>query len=836
MSSTARAPRQLPPSLEPLVELALDLRWTWSHAGDALWSAIDRETWELTQNPWFILQEVRRARLDELADDAAFKNTLRQLRDERQEHLRAQPWCVESVPALAGHTVAYFSMEFGLGAAVPLYAGGLGILAGDYLKAASDLGVPLVGVGILFQEGYFRQSIDADGRQHERYPYNDPSVLPIQPVIGADGTQLRIQLDVTGRKLWIKVWLAQVGRVSLYLLDTNDLLNGPIDRGITAQLYGGGPETRLLQELVLGVGGFRLLEALGLPLSVVHMNEGHAAFAAVECARSFMRRERVTFSAALWATRAGNVFTTHTPVAAGFDRFDPELVSRVLLSPSSSFSDLGIAPKDFLALGRSSGSSDEAFNMAYLALRGSAFVNGVSRRHGEVSRRVFADLFPLWPEREVPIDHVTNGVHVPSWDSRAADALWTQACGKERWRGSVEGHEPIVSGLADDLLWSMRSEQRRELVADARRRLVLQLTRRGTPDAGALAARILDPDILTLGFARRFAEYKRPALLLHDQDRLLRLLNDPARPVQIIVAGKAHPADEPGKEMIAAWIRFARRPEARGRVVFIEDYDIALAERLTQGVDVWINTPRRPMEACGTSGMKVLVNGGLNLSERDGWWAEAYAPDVGWGLGDGNGPTSDADDASALYATLEREVVREFYDRDAQNLPRRWLARIRASTSRLTPQFSANRMLREYLERVYVPAAGRYSRRAADGARLAKDLARWQAGLEAAWSGIRFGALETRAVEGGWSFRVPLSLGAIEVDAVRVELYADPLGESPAVCEPMKERAERGASGTRVFECAIATLRRVSDFTPRVVPFHSEAVLPLELPHLVWQR
>ncbi len=836
MPNTPRAPRELPPSLAPLVELALDLRWTWSHGGDALWRAIDAETWELTRNPWFILQNARRAKLEELADDAAFKSVLQRLCDERQEHLRAQPWCVESVPALAGHTVAYFSMEFGLGEAVPLYAGGLGILAGDYLKAASDLGVPVVAVGILFQEGYFRQSIDADGRQHERYPYNDPATLPIQPVHGADGAPLRVGLDVSGRKLWIKVWLAQVGRVSLYLLDTNDLLNTPADRGITAKLYGGGPETRLLQELVLGVGGFRLLDALGLPVSVVHMNEGHAAFAALERARSFMRRERVTFRAALWATRAGNVFTTHTPVAAGFDRFDPDLVCRILLSSSGCFSGLGIAPADFLGLGRSSGSKDELFNMAYLAVRGSAFVNGVSRLHGEVSRRVFADLFPLWPEREVPIDYVTNGVHVPSWDSRAADALWTEACGKERWRGSVEGHEPIVSELGDELLWSMRSEQRRELVVDARRRLALQLTRRGTPDAEVAAPRVLEPDVLTLGFARRFAEYKRPDLLLRDPERFLRLLNDQARPAQIVVAGKAHPADEQGKEMIAAWIRFARRPEARGRVVFLEDYDIALAERLTQGVDVWINTPRRLWEACGTSGMKVLVNGGLNVSERDGWWAEADAPDVGWGLGGGDAPASDADDANALYTTLEREVVPEFYERDARNLPRRWLARIRASMSRLAPRFSANRMLREYLERVYVPAAGAYTRRAADGARIAVDLARWQAGLEAAWSGIRFGALDVREMNGGWRFRISVSLGGIEVDAVRIELYADGPGESLAVREPMKECAERDAAGTRVFECTIATSRPASDFTPRIVPFHPEARLPLELPLLAWQR
>lgn len=829
-----RLSRDLPPALESLVELALDLRWTWSHAGDSLWRSIDAESWELTRNPWFVLQNARQARLDELAGDPAFNDALRHLGEERYEHLSRHSWCGKCVPSF-DKLVAYFSMEFGLGEAVPLYAGGLGILAGDFLKAASDLGVPVVGVGILFQEGYFRQAIERDGQQHERYPYNDPATLPIQQVRAADGAWLRVPLDVDGRKLWIKVWLARVGRVNLYLLDTNDLLNSPADRGITAKLYGGGSETRILQELVLGVGGFRLLDMLGLDVSVVHMNEGHAAFAVVERARCFMRREQVSFAEALWATRAGNVFTTHTPVAAGFDRFDPALVDRLLLSPCGCFGDLGVEGSDFLALGQRTGSDDEPFNMAYLAARGSAFVNGVSRLHGEVSRRIFAEVFPRWPVHEVPVGHVTNGVHVPSWDSAAADRLWTETCGRERWRGSVETHELLVSSLSDEALWSLRSEQRSGLVAYGRRRLRTQLARGGERDADAVAQRTLDSRVLTLGFARRFAEYKRPDLLLRDPQRLIRLITDEVRPVQIVVAGKAHPADENGKRMIGEWIRFAGRPEVRDRVVFLEDYDITLAEQLTEGVDVWINTPRRPWEACGTSGMKVLVNGGLNLSARDGWWAEADSPDVGWGLGGGDVPPSDDRDAGELYATLEREVVPEFYDRDDQGLPRRWLARIRASMSRLAPQYSANRMLREYLERIYVPAASGYARRTDDGARVAKDLSRWHEDLEAAWSGIRFGGVETSASDGGWSFRATVSLGGVDANAIQVELYADGGGESPMVRVAMKQRPE-SREEELVFECTIATSRPASDFTPRVVPHHPDARLPLELPLITWQR
>lgn len=830
---SAAAPRALPEPLRPLVELALDLRWTWSHAADDLWRALDPETWESTRNAWFVLQNTRAGVLDKLASDGAFLGTLHRLVEERRLHLSATGWCAGCVPSFEDNLVVYFCMEFGLGEAIPLYAGGLGILAGDYLKAVSDLGLPLVGVGILFQEGYFRQMLDADGWQEEGYPYNDPTTLPLMPLRASDGAWMRIPLEVNGRTIWLRAWLVRVGRIRLYLLDANDPLNSPADRAITAKLYGGPPETRLLQELILGIGGWRLIEALGLSPTIAHLNEGHAAFAVVERARSFMLRASVSFAEALLATRAGNVFTTHTPIAAGFDRFEPRLIERNILSARHWFPSLGISPRDFLALGRVRSDDTEPFNVAYLAMRGCAFANGVSRLHGEVSRKIFSDLFPRWPEREVPIDHITNGVHVPSWDSRTADQLWTQACGKERWRGSVEALEPVVAALSDEHLWSLRSEQRGELVVYARRRLAAQLLRRGTKDAESVAAGVLDPSVLTLGFARRFTEYKRPNLLLRDPERLLRLLCRAERPAQLVVAGKAHPADEVGKRMIKEWIQFVQRAEARQRVVFLEDYDIALAEQLTQGVDAWINTPRRPWEACGTSGMKVLVNGGLNLSIRDGWWAEADAPDVGWGLVGVN----DRVDAEQLYSALENEVVPAFYDRDAQGMPRRWLQRIRASMSRLTPRYSANRMLREYLEKMYVPAGAAYRHRSEDRARVARDLACWKQRLEAAWSEIRFGAMDVIArAGGGWRFHVWVSLGNVPLDFVRVELYADPLGDKPAFREVMLPYPA-GEAGLYRFECAVtaASGRPPSDFTPRLLAFHPDARLS-DLPLVLWQR
>ena len=740
--------------------------------------------------------------------------------------------------------VAYFCMEFGLGEALPLYAGGLGVLAGDHLKTASDLGVPLVGIGLLYQEGYFRQMTDGAGWQHEVFTYNDPASMPLRPVRAADGGWLHAALAFPGRTVRLRLWEARVGRVMVYLLDSNDPLNSPVDRGITGKLYDVGSDMRLLQEFVLGIGGWRALEALGLEVDVCHLNEGHAAFAVIERARSFMLRHGVSFEDALWATRAGNVFTTHTPVAAGFDRFERSLVEQYMPYLRDYVTQLGVGLDDILALGRlRPDDATEPFNMAYLAIRGSIATNAVSALHGAVSRRLFAGLFPRWPEAEVPVTHVTNGVHVPTWDSPQADRLWEETCGKACWSGPLESLGAAIAQVPDERLWACRAEARRFLVHVVRSRLARQLGFRGA-EATVItrAAHVFDPNALTLGFARRFATYKRPTLLLRDRDRLVRLLMDDARPVQLVVAGKAHPADAEGKALIREWAQLARDPAVRERVVFLEDYDITLAQELVRGVDVWINTPRRPWEASGTSGMKVLVNGGLNLSERDGWWAEAWEPGVGWAIGDGGTHEDEAawDDLEAeqLYTILEREIVPAFYGRDADGLPRAWIARMRASMAQLAPRFSTGRMMREYVESLYLPATALVRQRVADGGRPARELREWAARLTAAWPSVRFGAVRVEGEGGQWCFTAQVYLGDAEPGDVSVELFANaPDGTgAPFRVEMARVHELPGTTNAALYQAAVAADRPAGDFTPRVVPRHPDVRVPLELPLVTWQR
>ncbi len=638
---------------DSLAELALDMRSSWNHATDQVWRQLDPVLWEITHNPWVVLETVSRDRLEHVLADPAFRGSVDRLVETRRRAVEAPAWFQQAHSESPLSCVAYFSMEFMLSEALPIYSGGLGNVAGDQLKAASDLGVPVIGVGLLYQQGYFRQVIDKDGAQQALFPYNDPGQLPITPLRQANGEWLRLEIALPGYSVWLRAWQVQVGRVKLYLLDSNDAANFPVHRGITSELYGGGPELRLKQELLLGIGGWRLLGALGIQPDVCHLNEGHAAFAVLERARSFMEATGQTFDVALAVTRAGNLFTTHTAVAAGFDRFAPALIEQYLGGYARE--KLDILTRDLLALGRQNpDDASESFNMAYLAVRGSGAVNGVSRLHGKVSRHLFEPLFPHWPQDEVPVGYVTNGVHVPTWDSAPADDLWTEACGKDRWLGTTECLDQNIRRVSDARLWQFRTAASRSLVEYARERLSRQLAASGAlPGAVDEAKHLFDPNALTLGFARRFASYKRPNLLLHDPERLLRLLTDPGRPVQLIIAGKAHPADQAGQALIQAWIRFIRRPETRPHIVFLSDYDMLLTEHLVQGVDVWINTPRRPWEASGTSGMKVLVNGGINLSELDGWWAEAYTPEVGWALGDGlehgDDPAWDALEAEALY-------------------------------------------------------------------------------------------------------------------------------------------------------------------------------------------
>ncbi len=693
---------------DSLAELALDLRWSWNHATDDVWRQLDSALWDFTQNPWVVLQTVSQDKLKTALANPAFRKQVNDRLESKRQAAETPAWFQKSHPQSPLKCVAYFSMEYMLSEALPIYSGGLGNVAGDQLKAASDLGVPVVGVGLLYQQGYFRQVIDKDGAQQALYPYNDPGQLPITPLRQPNGEWLRLEIILPGYSVWLRAWQVQVGRVKLYLLDSNDAANFPAHRGITSELNGGGPELRPAQEMLLGIGGWRLLTALGIKPDVCHLNEGHAAFAVLEHARSFMQETKQPFEVALAATRAGNLFTTHTAVAAGFDRYPPALIEQYLGHYATE--KLGISLHDLLALGRENpNDATESFNMAYLAIRGSGSVNGVSRLHGQVSRQLFAPLFPHWPVDEVPVGYVTNGVHMSTWDS-AADELWTKACGQDRWLGKSEKLEQNLRRVSDETLWQLRLATSKSLMEYARERLARHYAAAGaSSETVEYAKHLFDPNALTLGFARRFATYKRPNLLLHDPERLLRLLSNPQRPVQLIIAGKAHPADLAGQTLIQKWIQFIRRPDVRPHAIFLSDYDMHLTGRLVQGVDVWLNTPRRPWEACGTSGMKVLVNGGINLSELDGWWAEAYTPEVGWALGDGqehgSDPSWDAAEAEALYERLEREVIPEFYTRNEKGIPTDWIARMRESMARLTPRFSANRAVCEYTEKHYLPAA-----------------------------------------------------------------------------------------------------------------------------------
>ncbi len=836
---TRRAPETS--ARDPLTELALDLRCSWNHAADQLWARLEPELWELTHNPWVVLQTTSRKKLESALADPDFRSRMERVLQEKREVEDGSAWFQQEHAGAPLTAAAYFSMEFMLSEALPIYSGGLGNVAGDQLKAASDLGVPVAAVGLLYQQGYFRQMIDAHGSQHALYPFNDPGQLPITPLRDEHGEWLRLPVILPGFQLWIRTWQAQVGRRRLYLLDANDPANLAEYRGITSELYGGGPELRLMQELVLGIGGWRLLRTLGMRPEVCHLNEGHAAFAVLERAHGHMQDSGQPFAVALEITRAGNLFTTHTPVEAGFDRFAPELIEKYLKFYAEER--LRISLEDLMALGRRNPADrTEPFNMAYLAMRGSGAVNGVSRLHGEVSRRIFQPLFARWPRQEVPVGHVTNGVHTPTWDSAAADQLWTAACGKERWNGSLKGVEDTLRAVADVHLWEMRGQARLELVEYARKRLARQLATQGAaPHELAAAARALDPNTLTLGFARRFAVYKRPDLLLRDGERLVRILSNRDLPVQLLVAGKAHPQDTAGQAMIREWNEFVRRPDVWGRAVFLADYDTLLASHLVEGVDVWINTPRRPWEASGTSGMKTLVNGGLNLSELDGWWAEAYAPEVGWSLGDGqehgDDPAWDAAEAEALYELLEREVAPEFYRRDARGIPTAWVARMRESMARLTPEFSANRAVREYTENYYLRAAAAFRDRAANEGALGKDLVRWRDELAQHWDALRFGPVKAEAQDGGLAFEAQVYLDDLNPDSVLVELYAEGRNGEEAIRLPMERGPELvGSVRGYLYTARVAADRPAADYTPRIIPSHPGAFVPLEADEILWQR
>jgi len=742
----------LPEPLRPLRELAYNLWWSWNPDAFNLFRRIDLDLWEeVYHNPVLMLGRVDQRRLEQAAADAGYMAHLNHVMMTLHDYMTAPTWFDEHYSDLKDRLIAYFSAEFGIHECLPTYSGGLGVLAGDHVKSASDLGLPLVGVSLLYRQGYVTQRLSSDGWQIEERPYYDFHQMPITLLKDASGEPLRIDVDIAGSTVTAQVWRCQVGRVQLYLLDADLPVNRQEDRQITYRLYDGDSSMRIRQEILLGIGGIRALQKLNLQPAVCHMNDGHPAFLSLERIRQLMETEGLDFDEAAEIVRASNVFTTHTPVPAGIDTFPIELVREHM---QSYVDQIGCGWERFLALGRQDpGNQNEPFCMAVLALKLAACSNGVSKRHGRVSREMFHKVWPGVPVNEVPIISITNGVHVRSWLSRGMAELFDRYMGPQ-WVDNPVDRE--IWQRVDDIpaaeLWRTHERRRERLVGFVRRRLREQLRRRGAPPAEVKAAdEVLDPEALTIGFARRFAPYKRATLLFRNAERLIRLLTDPQRPMQIIFAGKAHPNDDRGKELIKQVIQWAAKPELRRRIVFIEDYDINVARYLVQGVDVWLNNPMPPHEASGTSGMKVPPNGGINMSVLDGWWPEAHDGENGWAIGDGriysDQEYQDHIDSESIYDLLEKEIIPLFYDRGADGVPRRWVERMKASMRTICPVFNTNRMIAEYTEQLYAPAARRWQLLSAEGYQRTKEIISWRHRVAEGWNEVEVMEVEADAEE-----------------------------------------------------------------------------------------
>jgi starch phosphorylase len=840
----------LPAQLEPLRTLAYNLRWAWNHESIELFRRLDRDLWEATNhNPVLMLGTIDQGKLAAAATDVGFLAHLERVSHNLDSYIETESdWFSRTHGAMDNPLVAYFSAEFGVTECLSIFAGGLGVLAGDHLKSASDLGIPLVGVGLLYQQGYLRQYLNEAGWQQEVYEDNDFHNLPLALERQPDGTPLTVEVGYPGRKVTAQVWRVRVGRVSLYLLDTNIPANHREDRDITHQLYGGGLEMRIEQEIMLGIGGYRALEALGLQPTVYHINEGHAAFLALERVRRLMEIHGLSFAEAREAASAGAVFTTHTPVAAGHDYFPPELVERYF---ANYVRGLSLSLDEFLALGRENPTDQsERFCMTVLALRLAARTNGVARLHGVVSRHMWQGLWPEVPEDEIPIVHNTNGVHFPSWISRDMKVLYDRYLGP-RWRDEPADQSvwQLAERISAEELWRTHERRRERLVSFARRRLRAQLERRGASQTQVQAAdEVLNPEALTIGFARRFAPYKRATLFLRDPERLAHILTNPDRPVQVIFGGKAHPRNDPGKELIRQIVDLARQERFRRHVVFLEDYDMSVARYLVQGADVWLNTPLRPREASGTSGMKATANGVLNLSILDGWWDEAYQPEVGWAIGRGetydDREYQDQVEAEALYDLLERDVVPLFYDRGANGLPRHWIGHMKASIGALSYFFNTHRMVQEYTERFYLPGAERYWQLAADDMARAKALAAWKTRVRKSWDQVRVGKVEAEPftelqVGDGLHVRTQVHLGSLTPDDVRVELYlgrVDAGGELVRAEATAMQPINEAKAGDCLFEATDVRCLASGQhgYTVRVLPHHPDLTTPFLPGLIVW--
>ena len=842
----------LPERLTPLRELAYNLRFSWEPDTKALFETLDAGLWESTDNnPAKVLGLVAQSRLTELAGDAVFLAEMDRVHADFTHYMADGGWW--------GHThksefpddfkIAYFSAEFGITECLPIYSGGLGVLAGDHMKSASDLNLPLVGMGFLYQRGYFRQGLNADGWQIENYPTTDFYSLPIEPVVDANNTPLVIAVDFPGRQVHVKLWKAQVGRIPLYLLDTNLPENNDADRHIAGNLYGGDNETRIQQEIVLGIGGIHALDAIGIKPTVCHMNEGHSAFLSLERARRLVQEKGLTFLQASEAAGAGNLFTTHTPVPAGFDLFPPDLMGKYFWGYAGA---LGLSFDEMLDRGRvQPGDRAEKFNMAALAFRQARYINGVSELHGVVTRKMVQPNWPDFPESEVPVGYVTNGIHTASFLSVPVRKLI------EKYLGEISAENLAspsfwtkIDSIPDDELWNAHETNRARMVDWARKYQTAKFNKRGAGEREVeQATEILDPHVLTIGFARRFATYKRGNLLMRDIERLKRILNSSDKPVQFVFAGKAHPKDDAGKDLIRQIVHFARGEDMRRRFVFLEDYELNMARYLVQGVDVWLNNPRRPMEASGTSGMKVVANGGLNFSVLDGWWAEGYDPHVGWAIGRGeeydDHAYQDHVEATDIYETLEREIVPLFYKRGTDGLPLGWIAKMKASMQKLSPLYSTSRMVQEYAESYYVPAARRAVRVASGDFAVAKTLVAWKKIMREQWGDVKIESVTASAalkIAAGQPAPVAATVrlgNTIKPGDVSVELYAGAVDADRATDGFTRLPMTLGKNmGAGVYEYTGALPSDTSGqqgYTVRVLPFHPDAVLPQELSLIAWE-
>jgi len=839
----------LPDELADLREIAYNLRWCWNGDARELFRRLDAKAWEeCYHNPVALLGRVDQKRLIQAAGDESFLAQLARVREQLRDYMTRPGWWSKTYGDPGGPLVAYFCAEYGITECVPIYSGGLGVLAGDHLKSSSELDIPLVGVGLLYQQGYFRQRLNADGWQLELFPRNDFHNMPIELVRTSDGTPLTIEVDMADHKTKAQAWKMQVGRISVYMLDANVPGNSPEDRHITAQLYGGDQEMRIRQEILLGIGGVRLLKALGLSPKAFHINEGHSAFLGLERIRILMAEAHATFDEAREAVAASNVFTTHTPVPAGNDAFEKWLVEKYF---GNYWPQLGLDCEQFMSLGRQEPrNSEEPLSLTVLALRLSAHRNGVSQLHAGVSRKLWSSVWPGVPANEVPIRAITNGIHTPTWISDDMARLYERYLGPDWYEKPADsGIWQAVQDIPDTELWRTHERRRERLVAFARRRLRWQLSQHG---ASAVeldrASEVLDPEALTIGFARRFATYKRANLILHDLERLSKLLNHPDQKIQVIFAGKAHPQDNPGKELIRQIVHTCRREEFRRSLVFLQDYDMNVARYLVQGVDVWLNTPLRPMEASGTSGMKVAANGGLNVSILDGWWAEGYHPDVGWAIGSGES-YDDLDyqntiESQALYDLLEKEIIPLFYTRGPDNLPRGWIFKMKAAMSRLAPVFNTNRMVRQYAEQFYAPAVKRWDDLVKDDLRQARELSAWKRKLRE-----DFGAVKLESVtddidsRGGAKVGKPVhveviaNLGKLEPQDVAVQLYCGPLDVDGQLNEGTAISMEQvSVDGNRVKYVAEIPCQRsgLTGYTVRIVPQHPTLVDSLDMAMIRW--